>query len=258
MNTEILTDLGINAILQEEKQTCYDVNLKLTQDEVYFPDTADLESLANVVVNTNRTTILEFGCGWSSLVFSSCMKYLCSDFNCSINDYRRNNLFECHTVDSSNKYIEIARNRVSAEFLKHINFQQSDVLMANWNGRVATEYKSLPLINPDFIYVDAPNIYDVHGDINGWSTKHKDLMPMMCDLLKIEHYLTPKTIIVFDGRTANARFCRTNFQRNWDYKYCSDRDQHFFVLEEEPLGKYSARTIHDLYYKNGFWDITNL
>ena len=101
-------------------------------------------------------------------------------------------------------------------------------------------------------------MFDVKGSINGWNTGHTDMMPMMCDILKIEHFLIPKTIIVVDGRTSNARFMRCNLQRQWQYKHCKIRDQHFFVLEEEPLGKYSKNIIREIYYKNSKWDINDL
>jgi len=46
-------------------------------------------------------------------------------------------------------------------------------------------------------------------------------------------------LIVVDGRTANARFLKSNFQRGWIYSYFPEFDQHFFELVEEPLGPYN-------------------
>ena len=40
-------------------------------------------------------------------------------------------------------------------------------------------------------------------------------MPMSCDILKIEYFLKPGTIIVVDGRTSNLRFLINNLQRKW-------------------------------------------
>ena len=37
------------------------------------------------------------------------------------------------------------------------------------------------------------------------------MMPMICDILKIENFLTPGTLIVSDGRAANIKFLRDNF-----------------------------------------------
>ena len=49
-------------------------------------------------------------------------------------------------------------------------------------------------------------------DINGISTRHKDMMPMACDILKFEYFYTPGTIIVSDGRAANVKFLKDNFK----------------------------------------------
>ena len=54
------------------------------------------------------------------------------------------------------------------------------------------------------------------------------MMPMISDVLKFEHFLTPGTIIVTDGRTANARFLKANFQRNWSHIHKNKSDQHYF------------------------------
>ena len=58
--------------------------------------------------------------------------------------------------------------------------------------------------NP-LIYVFDPKRILRKKDINGISTRHKDMMPMVCDILKFEHFYTPGTIIVCDGRSANAK-----------------------------------------------------
>lgn len=253
-----LVKLDILDFLSNQKYSGYDINKKLSDEVVNFPEIDDLESLARIVLKTSRTTIMEFGCGWSSMIFANALHYNETHFNSSISEFRRNNPFECHTVDESAKYLDIAKSRVDTSLHKKISFLQAKVSMVSWNGRICTEYEKLPFVNPDFIYIDAPSQYNVEGKINGWSTMHNDMMPMMCDVLKIEHFLTPKTIIVIDGRAANARFIKANFQRQWKYKYCIERDQHFFLLDEDPLGKYSRKVIHELYYQHGTWGIDDL
>ena len=66
------------------------------------------------------------------------------------------------------------------------------------------------LCNPDFIYLDGPDQWKVKRKINNINTGHKDLMPMACDILKFENFYTPGTIIIVDGRGANAKFLRDN------------------------------------------------
>ena len=85
-------------------------------------------------------------------------------------------------MDESTKYLNIARDRIDASLQENIFFHQSKVSMVLWNGRICTEYDKLPLVNPDLIYIDAPSQYSVEGAINGWSTMHNDIMPMMCDI----------------------------------------------------------------------------
>ena len=40
---------------------------------------------------------------------------------------------------------------------------------------------------------------------------------MVSDILKFEYFYTPGTIIVCDGRAANAKFLKDHFKRNWKY-----------------------------------------
>ena len=68
-------------------------------------------------------------------------------------------------------------------------------------------------------------------------------MTREADVLAIEHFLQPGTLIVIDGKTTNALLMRCNTQRNWKYYYDKDWDQHFFELAEEPLCVYSKKMI---------------
>jgi len=106
---------------------------------------------------------------------------------------------------------------------------------------------------PDLIYLDGPDQFSPLGNVRGVSTNHSDRLPMSGDILAIEHFLLPGTLIVVDGRSANARFLKTNFQRDWSYFYHQEFDQHFFELLEEPLGIFNKRQIDfclgDQFYK---------
>ena len=125
--------------------------------------------------------------------------------------------------------------------------------MGTFNGKACTYYDPLPNVSPDFIYLDGPDQFSPTGDIRGISTKHKDRMPMAADILVFEHFLTPGTLIVTDGRTANARFLKANLQRDWCYCHDIDSDQHYFELLEAPLGVYNQRQLEfclgDTYFK---------
>ena len=59
---------------------------------------------------------------------------------------------------------------------------------------------------------------------------------MICDILKIENFLIPGTIIIADGRTANSIFLKNNFTRNWIYSFDKKNDQNIFFLNDNSLG----------------------
>ena len=110
-------------------------------------------------------------------------------------------------------------------------------------SRICTFYSKTPNVCPDLIYLDGPDQFSPVGDVRGMSTKHQDRMPMAADILTFEHFLQPSTLIIVDGRTANARFLLSNLQRDWSYYYNVEWDQHFFELQEAPLGVYNKRMI---------------
>lgn len=219
------------------------VNEKLSLDTPYKPNLLDLYRLHRFIIDNKRTTVLEFGVGWSTLVFAHAMSLNKEKYTNDVKNLRRNNPFEVHSVDSEPRFIKVASDRIPGNLTTCVTFTSSPIRMTSFQGRYATEYHHLPLVNPDFIYLDGPDQFNLTNDINGFTTAHKDMMPMSCDILKIEHFLTPGTMIVVDGRAANARFLQANMQRNWDYTYSADADQHIFVLNEEPLGKYNRQQL---------------
>ncbi|MEL7035975.1 MAG: hypothetical protein AAFO04_10210 [Cyanobacteria bacterium J06592_8] len=229
-------------IVSNSSQPMLGVNDMITENP-YKPELKDLYRLHRFVIDLRRTTVLEFGVGWSTLVFANALNSNANIYGTEIGNLRRNNPFELHSVDNESDFIDVARNRLPSELQKYVFFHHSNVEMSEFNGRICTRYETLPLVNPDLIYLDGPDQFNVRGEVAGWSTRHKDMMPMSCDILRIEHFLTPGTLIVVDGRAANARFLKTNLQRDWDYKYDEEYDQHLFLLCEPPLGKYNYRQL---------------
>ena len=236
---------NLKFVVQLSKKRKYGVN-QMKLNEKYFPNLNDLYRLYQFVIINKRTTILEFGSGWSTLIFNLALKELKDKFYQEIKCLRRNNPFELFVLENQKKYLNITKNRIK-KFNKDfrvknetkINYNFSEVEMTLLNNKICTQYKKLPLCNPDFIYLDGPEQFAVKKNINGVSTRHKDMMPMVCDILKFEYFYTPGTIIVCDGRGANAKFLKDNFKRKW--KYVDDRknDQHIFYLEDPILGKYN-------------------
>ena len=244
---------NMDSIIKSSKEYHEAVN-DMMSDYKYRPQLKDLYRLYHIVYLNKRTTILEFGSGYSSLMFSASLSDLKTKYEKEIKNLRRNNPFELFILENEQKYMSITRKRINDYWKKNktikpskINYKVSAINMTTFNGRICTEYKSIPLCNPDFIYLDGPEQFNVEGAVNGFTTKHKDLMPMVSDILKIEYFLTPGTIILTDGRGANAAFLKDNLTRNWLYKNDVEFDQHIFYLDDQSLGEYNSAQLE--FYK---------
>jgi hypothetical protein len=210
--------------------------------EQFSAELDDLIRLHFLVTTRKVTTILEFGVGFSTKVLDHALSTNKNKFHNHVStNLRRSNPFELHSVDNYRKWIR----KVKKNFrLDQTHFHYSKCVTTTFNDRICTVYKRMPNICPDFIYVDGPDQFSPTGNVRGISTRHIDRLPMSADLLAIEHFLLPGTLIAIDGRSANARFLKTNFQRNWTYQYFNDFDQHFFELNEPPLGIWNERQIN--------------
>ena len=136
-------------------------------------------------------------------------------------------------------YINLSLNRIPKKYKKYVNAMFSHVRMSEYCGKICTIFDALPNICPDFIYLDGPDQFTTKGEIRGIHNRHPDRLPMVADLLSLEYYLLPGTIILTDGRTSNARFLRNNFQREWSYIHDPNIDISLFRLDESPLGRYN-------------------
>tara|TARA_B100001063_G_scaffold229795_1_gene242325 strand:- start:367 stop:933 length:567 start_codon:yes stop_codon:yes gene_type:complete len=145
----------------------------------HLPNLNDLCNLHNYVLKTIRTTILEFGSGWSTLIFSLALKGVRDRYLSETKSLRRNNAFELFVVENEKKYLNITKNRI-LKFNKLLKIKKpikvkyfiSDLEMTTFENKICTQYKKLPLCNPDFIYLDGPDHFKVKKDINGISTRH--------------------------------------------------------------------------------------
>jgi hypothetical protein len=202
----------------------------------------DLIRLHYLVTSRKVTTILEFGIGCSTPVFDHALeankkKYL--DY--VKNNLRRSNPFECHSIDNNQEWIDYTKKQYSSTI--NTTFHYSDCHVTTYNSKMCTMYDNLPNVCPDLIYLDAPDQFSPKGTVNGMSLKHSDRLPMAADILTFEHFLLPGTLIVVDGRTANARFLKCNLQRNWEHHHAEDHDAHYFELKETPLGVFNKKQI---------------
>ena len=239
---------NLTYILKKTKKYRNNVDRRILS-EPHAPVLTDLYRIYQYIMLNKRTTVLEYGTGWSTLIMSKALAENEKKFKNKLFS-RITNPFKLFVLDNEKKYLNISKKRLLKYSKNKLNvsFFFSNVKMTTFNDRISTEYLKHPRVNPDFIFLDGPDQFKVKGHINNISTNNLDMMPMSCDILKYENFLTPGTIILTDGRSANARFLKNNFQRNWDHKYIREFDENIFLLNEDSLGKYNLEQIK--FYKN--------
>lgn len=206
------------------------------------PDFFDLVRLHYLLRLRKVRIVLEFGIGKSSSVFVDAIRKNKTEYEEYVNkNLRVTDPFKVYSIDNNKYWIEKVAKAINKKEFLEIIF--SDCQMSEYNGKICTFYDYLPNIRPDFIYLDGPAQFGVKEQIRGISTDFPDRMPMAADILAIEYFLEPGTMIVVDGRTANARFLKNNLQQNWQYMYDEEFDQSFFLLDEPPLGKWNRRAL---------------
>ena len=100
----------------------------------YSPELIDLYRLYNLVFQNKRTTVLEFGCGWSSVIIVKALIDLKKKYFNSIKKIRRQNPFELFIVDNEKIFIDY--KKLIKDFLPNndlkIHFHYSKVKMTKF------------------------------------------------------------------------------------------------------------------------------
>ena len=226
-----------------DKDYLSNLHVKKKIKDTFKPNLFQLTFLHKLILKFKRTTILELGVGWSTHVMSAALMENKIKYIKDIENLRFSNSFEIHSVDNYKKYIIKTKNILRGEQKKIVKFHYSKVDTTVYKKRICTEYRFLPHINPDLIFIDGPSQYETLGKVNNLSTGHPDYAPMSCDLLKIEPYLRPGTFVVIDGRTLNALFLKNFLFRNWDYFFYKEIDFHILFLNGPTLGKLNIKQL---------------
>lgn len=208
------------------------------------PNLPDLARLHYLVRSRRVTTVLEFGVGRSTWALADALERNRQEFGDFVwSELRRANPFELHSVDTSQHWIDVCRGHLPPQLVERVRFTRTDARMTTFNGRACTLCDTIPNVCPDLIFLDGPDLRSVLGDVHGITTAHDDRLPMSADILVLEPFLLPGTLIVVDGRTANARFLMHNLQGNWACEHHVEEDMHTFELVEPPLGMYNERQL---------------
>jgi len=239
-----LFDQGIDEYIHfeqsDEEVGVYEV-VKDDRSEPLPPQPDDLARMHRLSRDRGVMTVLEFGIGYSSIVFADALAKNQAAWQALEErpEIRNENMFELHVVDASPHWLSYWDDRFPAELREYVEFHQSDVHVTTHRGKMCHVYERLPDVIPDFVYLDAPNPKQVEGTHRGMSFHCLERTVMAADLLDIEPTLLPGTYVLVDGRTNNARFLNRYFERDFSYDERPDEDVSVFELDEPPLGKYN-------------------
>lgn len=222
------------------------------EEKPFEPEYDDLCRLHWIALSRKVINTLEFGSGYSTAILADAMRTLNKYFGVwAKNSIRCENPFHVYAVEEEQRFLEITQLRIGSKLQTFATVSRSSVDILIHDNRIASVYSKLPNISPDFIYLDGPSQFATTQEINGFSFNSKARMPMSADILRVEFFLEPGTLILVDGRTANARFLKSYLRRNWAYLHDPIGDIHYFELQEEPLGSFNKSKLE--FCLNGSW-----
>jgi hypothetical protein len=208
---------------------------KSAGEETYPFELDDLYFLYSLTRQNAAVSVMEFGSGWSTLAFAKAI----NENRLSMGDayqVRHPNPFRLMSVEVSEHWMDVTLGRLPIELRDSVISQVTTARLIDFHGSYATAYSEIPAFTPDIIYLDGPDAEQVTGSIDGFASIKRHGLPMSADILRIEPHLWPWTVIVTDGRTANARFLKANLRRNWQHLHDPFGDRTVFRLDETPFG----------------------
>ena len=231
-----LNNLSINEI-KKKKDHRYD-------GDTHKPEIIDLYRIYKLITLNKRVNVLEYGTGYSSLVIAKALNENKIKYSKKIKHLRFKKNFFLTIIDNEKKFINISKNRIKQKTnLNNFKFFYSENHMTSFNGSLCSQYTNHPTLNPDFIYLDGPDQFNIKKKINGITLNDYEMSPMSCDILKYENLLCPGTIILVDGRSLNSRFLKNNFKRKWKIIEDNVHDQPMFYLNEKTLGYFNTQQL---------------
>ena len=246
---------ALEADRMASKNSALEKSVSMFEEKPFEPEYSDLCRLHWIALSRKAINTLELGSGYSTVILADAMRTLDEHFGgWAKKSIRSDNPFHVYAVEEEQRFVEITQSRLGSKLQAFATVSRSSVDVLIHDNRIASVYSKLPNISPDFIYLDGPSQFATTQEINGFSFNSKARMPMSADILRVEFFLEPGTLILVDGRTANARFLKSYLRRNWVYLHDPIGDIHYFELQEEPLGPFNKLKLE--FCLNGSWLIS--
>ena len=102
---------NLNQLINLSKLRDLKVN-EMIINSPYKPELNDLYRLYQFIFLNKRTTVLEFGSGYWSLIFSLALNDLNKIYKNKLINLRRNNPFELFILENEKKFLNITKRRI--------------------------------------------------------------------------------------------------------------------------------------------------
>ncbi len=204
-------------------------------EQPYDFEVDDLFYLYSLTRQIAAVSVLEFGSGWSTLAFAKAIEENRISMGDAYN-VRHPHPFKVLSVDASEHWMNLTISRLPPELRDRVIPKITTPRLIESHGSYVSVYEDVPPFTPDLIYLDGPDPEQVTWEIDGFVSLELHGLPMSADILRFEPHLWPWTVIVTDGRTANARFLEAHLQRNWQHLHDPFGDRTLFRLDETPFG----------------------
>lgn len=204
-----------------------------------FPcDIYDLTRLHKIIVSLKVISVLELGSGESTRIMADALRI--NEKN-NLNDsllmkIRKKEKFKIHSIETEKKYLQITERKTKA-YQKYVKYYHTGAIKTQFNDNICGRYKTIPPISANLIYIDGPSPYSYNKkNLNYIDLGFPEITNITCDLLLMEPFLLPGTVVIFDGLTNNAYFNIQRLKRNWLWKHNLKFDYTIMALIDKPLG----------------------
>lgn len=250
---------SINFFKESKFKFIYDQFLKYKKSNLkfkkknYLPNLIDLFRLHSIITKNKRIKVLEFGSGISTAIIADALQINKKKYENKLvkinsalskkdhineslpylkkNYFKYSNPFNVISFDDNKYYINITKKILKKLKIKNFRLKYFKGIITKFNSHYSFEYDNNEIINADLIYIDGPGVQNILK--KRYST---EINPISSDILKIEYFLYPGTIIIVDGMPQNVLFLKDHLKRNWILKENKQLNQTVFYLKEKPLG----------------------
>ena len=136
------SDKEIKKFFNNKLNYVFKIHNKNIKNNIIKEKLSNLYYLYKYIIKNNRITILEFGSGWSSLIFIIALNELYKKNKDLVKKVRIHNPFQLYILEDNKKYLNITKKRILDYFKKNklknyckIHYCCSKVIMSEYKKK---------------------------------------------------------------------------------------------------------------------------